>query len=143
MHEKRVDDQWNVDSNRNLSNSWKGFTKFTLLKEKSPSGYVWSGERLTTDQTTTRPDHVWPGVCTKICKAGQNREKQEWKTSSQNSMMFRLTGIYFTDLDDQDDKETLKNAMRKLERPMAASMPCKKKARTGTTKVAAQQESAS
>ena len=30
MQEKRVDDDWNVDANRSLSDSWKGFTKFTL-----------------------------------------------------------------------------------------------------------------
>ena len=33
MQEKRIDDYWNVDANRCLSDSWKGFTKFTLLKE--------------------------------------------------------------------------------------------------------------
>ena len=33
MQEKRVDDCRNVDSNRSLSVAWKGFTKFTLLKE--------------------------------------------------------------------------------------------------------------
>ena len=33
--------------------------------------------------------------------------------------------------------ETLKNAKRKLERPVAPVMPCKRKAQTGTTKVAA------
>ena len=40
MQEKRVDDHWNVDSNRSLSDSWKGFTKFTPLKEKPPKGYT-------------------------------------------------------------------------------------------------------
>ena len=43
LQEKRVDDHWNVDANRSLSDSWKGFTKFTLLKEKSPKVYMWSG----------------------------------------------------------------------------------------------------
>ena len=38
MHEKRVDDFWNVDSNTSLTDSWKGFTKF-LLKEKLLKGY--------------------------------------------------------------------------------------------------------
>ena len=32
MQEKRLDDCWNVDSNRSLSVSWKGFTKFCLRK---------------------------------------------------------------------------------------------------------------
>ena len=34
IQEERVDDYWNVDSYRSLSDSWKGFTKFTRLKEK-------------------------------------------------------------------------------------------------------------
>ena len=38
VQEKRVDDNWNVDSNRSLSDSWKGLTKFTLLKEKPSQG---------------------------------------------------------------------------------------------------------
>ena len=38
----------------------------------------------------------------------------------------RLRGIYFIDLDDQDYKESLKNARGKLERPMAPAMPCKR-----------------
>ena len=76
---KRIDDYWNVDSNRHLSNSRKGFTKFTSLKEKPPKGYMWSGWRgLTKIQSTTRPGHVWPEVWTKIGKVAQNREKQKW-----------------------------------------------------------------
>ena len=31
-----------MDSNRSLSDSWKGCTRFTLLKEKPPKGYMWS-----------------------------------------------------------------------------------------------------
>ena len=69
MQEKRVDDYWTVDSKRILSDSWQGFTKFTLLKRKLPKGYMWSGETLTKVQTTTRPDHVWPEVWTKFGKA--------------------------------------------------------------------------
>ena len=44
--EKRIDDHWNVDSSKHLSDSWRGFTKFTLLKEKPPEGSMWSGRRL-------------------------------------------------------------------------------------------------
>ena len=79
LQEKRIDDYWNVDASKHLSDSWKGFTKFTLLKEKPPKGYMWSGKRKTKVQTTTRPDHVWPEVWTKKWNAAQNREKHEWK----------------------------------------------------------------
>ena len=36
--EKRIDDYWNVDENKSLSDSWTSFTKFTLLKETLPPG---------------------------------------------------------------------------------------------------------
>ena len=43
MQERRIDDYWNVDGSRDLSDSWTGFTQFTLLEEKPPDGYMWSG----------------------------------------------------------------------------------------------------
>ena len=44
--EKRIDDCWNIDGSRDLSDPWTGFTHFTLLEEKPPDGKMWSGERL-------------------------------------------------------------------------------------------------
>ena len=41
--EKRINDYWNIDGSRDLSDSWKGFTQFTLLEEKPPDGYMRSG----------------------------------------------------------------------------------------------------
>ena len=58
--EKRIDDYWNIDGSQDLSDPWTGFTQFTLLEEKAPDGYMWSGERLTRKQLTSRPDHLWP-----------------------------------------------------------------------------------
>ena len=40
MQEKRIDDYWNIDGSRDLSDSWTGFTQFTLLEEKPPDGYI-------------------------------------------------------------------------------------------------------
>ena len=96
LQEKRIDDYWNVDSNRNLSDSWKGFSRFTRLKQKPPNGYMWSRRRLTNIQSTTRPDHVWSEVWTKICKAAQHRERKEWaKDKPKLDNARRLRGIYF------------------------------------------------
>ena len=47
LQEKRIDDYWNIDGSRDLSDPWTGFTQFTLLEEKGPDGYMWSGGRLT------------------------------------------------------------------------------------------------
>ena len=38
--EKRIDDYWNIDGSRDLSDPWTGFTQFTLLDEKTPDGYT-------------------------------------------------------------------------------------------------------
>ena len=48
--EKRIDDYWNIDGSRDLSDSWTGFTQFSLLDEKPPDGKMWSGEE--TDKKT-------------------------------------------------------------------------------------------
>ena len=55
--ERRIDDYWNIDGSRDLSDSWTGFTHFILLEEKPPDGYMWSGWRLTRRQLTSRPEH--------------------------------------------------------------------------------------
>ena len=38
----------------------------------------------------------------------------------------KLIGIYFIDPDDTECSEIIKNARRKVERPMAPAMPCKR-----------------
>ena len=43
QQEKRIDDYWNIDGSRDLSDPWTGFTQFTLLDEKARDGYTWSG----------------------------------------------------------------------------------------------------
>ena len=35
--EKRIDDCWNIDGSRDLSDSWTGFTQFLLLEENLQS----------------------------------------------------------------------------------------------------------
>ena len=65
MQERRIDDYWNIDGSRDLSDSWTGFTQFTPVEEKPPDGYMWSGWRLTREQLTSRPDHLWPELWSK------------------------------------------------------------------------------
>ena len=45
--EGRIDDYWNIDGSRDLSDSWTRFPQFILIEEKPPDGHVWSGRRLT------------------------------------------------------------------------------------------------
>ena len=110
---------------RSFIKIWVG--ESTELGSKTPEGFMWS-RRLTKIQTTTRPDHVWPEVWTKIGKAAQNREKQEWaKEKPKLDNARKLKGIYFIDPDDTEYSEIFKNAKKKkLARPMAPAVPCKR-----------------
>ena len=124
--EKRIDDYWIIDGSRDLSDPWTGFTQFTLLEEKPPDGYVWSGERLTRKQLTSRPDHLWPEFWKSMGKHAKLKEKQKRsheKLHLENAR--KLRGIYFIDPEDKEFKETIKNARKKLETSVAPAMPCK------------------
>ena len=41
--EKRIDDCWNVDGSKDLSDPWTGFTQFTLLEENPLTDLCGSG----------------------------------------------------------------------------------------------------
>ena len=124
--EKRIDDYLNIDGSRDLSDPWTGFTQFTLLDEKAPDGYMWSGGRLTRKQLTSRPDHLWPELWKSMGKHAKLKEKQKWSEEMLHLENARkLRGIYFIGPEDKEFKETIKNARKKLERSVAPAMPCK------------------
>ena len=76
--ERRIDDYWNIDGSRDLSDSWTGSTQFTLLEEKPPDGCMWSGRRLTRRQVTSRPNHSWPELWVKLGRNAELKEKHKW-----------------------------------------------------------------
>ena len=81
MQQSRIDDYWNIEESRDLSDSWTGFTQFTLLKEKAPVGFMWSGGDW-------RNGQQHPG--------SKLKEKQNWageKPKLEN--VRKLRGIYF------------------------------------------------
>ena len=80
-----------------------------MLNETPPKGCLWSGERLTKIQTTSRPDHIWRDPWTRIGKNAQTREKQEWaieKPKVNNAR--RLRGIDFIDPEGEECEEIIK-----------------------------------
>ena len=132
--EKRMDDYWNIDGSRDLSDPWTGFTQFALLKEKPPDGYMWSGERLTWKQLTSRPDHLWPETWKTMGKHAKLKEKQKWSNEKLHLESARkLLGIYFIDPGNKEFKETIKNARKKLQTSVAPAMPCKFMKNCGST----------
>ena len=89
--ERRIDDYWNIDWSRDLSDPWTGL-------EKPPDGYMWSGRRLTRKQQTSRPDHLWPELWKTMGKNAKLKEKQKWSNEKFHLKNARkLRGIYFID----------------------------------------------
>ena len=137
MQESRIDDYWNIDGSRDLYDSRTSFTQFTLVDEKPPDGYTWSGVRLTKRQATSRQDYLWPELWTKLGRNAKLRETQKWLIEKPKlDNVGRLRGIYSIDPENKDFKETIRNARKKLETPMATAMPCKtsKKSKNGETR---------
>ena len=59
-------------------------------------------------------------------KHAELKEKQKWSNEKLHLENARkLRGIYFSDPEDKEFKETIKNARKKLETPVAPAMPCK------------------
>ena len=124
--ERRIDDCWNIDGSRDLSDSWTGFTQFTLLEEKPPDGYMWSGGETDKKSADIQARLFMARTLDEIGKKCQAEEKHKWaieKPKLDNAR--RLRGIYFIDTEDKEFKEAFKNARRKLETPVAPAMPCK------------------
>ena len=88
---------------------------------------MWSGVRLTKIQTTSRPDHIWLDALTRIGKSRSKKEKKEWAIEKPELEHARkLRGNYSIDPSDEECKDIIQNARRKLETPKAAAMPCKR-----------------
>ena len=103
LQEKRINDYWNVDGDRPLSDSWTGFTKFTLLNEKPPEGFMWSEGDFIKIQATTGPDCLWFEICSEMSKAAQKKENEEWAIEKPKVDNARnLRGNYFIDPEDEE-----------------------------------------
>ena len=103
------------------------FRKIYIIERNSSQKIYVVRERLTKIQTTSHPDHMWPVARIRIGKAAQRREKQEWAIEKPKLEHTRkLRGIYSIHPSDEEYKDTIKNARRKLETPKAAAMPCKR-----------------
>ena len=119
MQKKRIDD-WNIDGSRDLSDPWTNFTQITLLEEKALDGHMWSGERLTRKQLTSKPYHLWPELWKSMGKHIKLKEKPKWSEEKLHRENARKLFIDHTDF-----YETIKNAREKLDTSVAPAIPCK------------------
>ena len=82
-------------------------------------------ERLTRKRTTSRPDNVWPDMWKHMSDASKRKARQKWtieKPKLDNAR--KLRGIFFVETEDEEFKDIMTNARRKVEIPMPAAMPC-------------------
>ena len=108
-----IDDYWNIEGDRDLSDAWRGFTWFTMLNEKPPDGKTWSGERLTKRQKNIQVGSLVGQKYGIMSNAAERKEKQKWaieKPMLDNAR--KLRGVYFIDPTDAEFKETIKNARK-------------------------------
>ena len=122
--EKHIEDYWNVDGEKELSDVWTGFTGFILLRK---TGRIYKvREETYKKQKTSRPDDIWPDMWKHMSDTAKKKAKQKWcieKPKIDNARQLRR--IYFTEPHDEEFKPIMKAARRKLEVPMPAAMPCK------------------
>ena len=124
--EHRIDDYWNIYGSRDLSDSWTGFTQITLLSERPPEGYMWSGRETEKTASDIQARSLMARTLNEIgkkCPVEGEAKVVTWKQKLDNAR--KLRDSCFIDPEDKEFKETIKNARKKLETPMAPAMPCK------------------
>ena len=122
--EKRIDDYWNIDGSRDFP--IHGQVSLSLLYWKNlQTKKCGPGGDLSRKQLTSRPDHLWPELWEKMGKNAKLKEEQKWSHEKLHLDRARkLRGIHFIDPEDKEFKETIKNARKKLETPVAPALPC-------------------
>ena len=102
IQEKRIDDYWNVDENKSLSDSWTGFTKFTLLKETSKRIYVvqWETDKNSNNHSTRS-----------YLARSRKKKNRNGQSRSQNSWMPVIWKV-FTPLIRMTTNTTISSRMR-------------------------------
>ena len=107
----------------------KVLQKLHYERETCQRIFTWFGERLTNVQTTSRHDHVWPEVWSKIGKVAQNRENKNGQLTkpqigqcSTERKIFHWTNWWRISGNNEECKEKAGNTM-------TPAMPCKFKSR--------------
>ena len=99
-----MDDYWKVESSTHLSDSWRGFTKFILLKEKLPKGYMWSGEKIDKDSNDYQTRSCMARSMDENWQSRSESRKTRWakeKPKLDNARR-KLRGTYLIDPNDQE-----------------------------------------
>ena len=113
---------------RSLSDSWSRIPTNSLFWKKNlPRDVCGLGGDWQKFKRLRRPDHVRPEVLTKIGKAAQNREKQEWEKRNVKARLCSTTERNLLHWSRRRKcRQILTNAGRKFTRTLAPTMPCER-----------------
>ena len=103
MQVSRIDDYWNIDGSRDLSDFLDRFhSVYSIRWETSRQIYVVRGETDKTGKRHPGQDHLWPELWTKLGRNAELKEKQKRSIEKPKlDNVRRLRGIYFIDPEEQ------------------------------------------
>ena len=111
LQEVTIDDYWNVDGSKSMSEPWLGVTRFALLNKNPPEGNMWVQRRLTNKQVNTRPGNIRPEEWSNMSESSQRKDTNKWAEEKHKWDAAReRRGIYFIPKDDPDYEESVINA---------------------------------
>ena len=121
-----MDDYWNVQGEKELSDSWVGKTVFYILRTPPEPGFTYIYGRKTKIQSdTNRPGDMWPEVWNDLGKGKKKKAIEKWKITKvklQEARDKRDVGLYVS-ADDQEYVKIISELKAKLDLPAAPAMP--------------------
>ena len=76
--ERRIDDHWNIEGDRDLSDAWTGFTRFTIKTFRKENMVRGAADK----KQTTTPDDLWPEILKNMPDAAQQKKVGYRKTEA-------------------------------------------------------------
>ena len=125
LHEATIDDYWNIDGDKSLSEPWIGLTRFELLNKNPAEGHEWLQGKLTKKQVTTGPGKYLAGRRVKYVGklSAQSHEIHGLKKNLHWTQ--RASNEALTQLSDDDPEDSMKNARTMSEIRRESASPCK------------------
>ena len=125
--EKPIDDYWNIDGSRDLSDPWTGFTQFTNWKKNLQKDICCLGEDWRENSRHSGQIIYGQDSGRKCERMPSWRRSKNGHTKSSTSITHdNCVGSVWIDPEDKEFQKTMNNPRKKLETPIARALPSKK-----------------